>query len=99
MWALVEELDKKFPGVRVAFQRPVPAVGKDMGIAIVTPFMSRVHASLPQAAEILFVETTSHIDMRNTSVTVMLTWSSIGALPLGVLLSDCQTERAYKQGV
>ena len=51
-----------------------------------------------QAAEIVFIDTTSHADIMNTSVTLMLTWSPVGALPLGVLLTDSQKERAYKQG-
>jgi len=99
MWALVEELENTLPGVRVAFQRGVPEEDKEMGIAILTPLMSRVHTSVPQAAEILFVETTGHIDMLNTSVTVLLTWSPTGSVPLGILLTDSLTERAYKQGV
>lgn len=98
MWDLVASLESTIPGVRIAFQRPSVGSGKDMGIAIVTPLMMRVHALVPQAAEIIFVDTTSHVDLLNTSVTVMLTWCSTGALPLGVLLTDCQTERAYKQG-
>jgi hypothetical protein len=98
MWDLVAAMEQLKPGVRVAFQRPSAVDGKDMGIAIVTPLMNRCHASIPQAAEILFVDTTSHVDLQNTSVTLLLTWSQTGAVPLGVLLTDCQTERAYKQG-
>jgi len=98
MWDLVADLEKTCPGVRIAFQRANAADDKDMGIAILTPLMSRVHAHVPQAAEILFVDTTSHVDTMNTSVTIMLTWTSSGALPLGVLLTDSQTDRAYRQG-
>jgi len=98
MWELMAGMEEALPGVRVAFQRSSPTEDNDMGIAILTPVMSRVHAGIFQTAEIMLVDTTSHIDLLYTSVTLMLTWSSVGALPLGVLLTDCQTERAYKQG-
>ena len=86
------------PGVHFALQRPSPTKNKDMGIAILTPLMSRVHAGISQAAEIVFIDTTSHVDIMKTSVTLVLTWSPGDALLLRVLLTDLQTERAYKQG-
>lgn len=99
MWDLMEDIKEKMPGgVRVAFQRASPAEGKDMCVAIITPLMERVHAVLPQAAEMMFVDTTSHVDLTNTSVTLLLTWCPAGAVPLGVLFTDSQSERAYTQG-
>ena len=98
MWELIASLEKLLPGVGIAYQRPSQEKEKDMVIAIVTPLMRRVHESVSQAAEIMFVDSTSHVDLLNTSVTLMLTWSPAGALPLGVLLTDSQTERAYNQG-
>jgi len=49
--------------------------------AAVTPVMKRVHASLKQAAETVFCDTTSHLDQTDTSLTVLLCGSPIGALP------------------
>jgi hypothetical protein len=98
MWDLVANLEDKIPGVRMAYQRPSLADDKDMGIAILTPLMSRVHTCIPQSGEILYVETMNHIDLMNTCVTIMMTSSPTGAVPLGVLLTNCQTERAYRQG-
>ena len=98
MWNLMEGLEKMMPGSRFAFQRPNREDGKDMAIAIVTPLMKRVHETVSQAAEVMFVDSTSHVDVINTSVTLMLTWSPAGAVPLGVLLTDSQSEKAYKGG-
>ena len=46
----------------------------------------------------MFVDTTSHVNLTNTSVTLMLTWCPAGAVPLGVLSTDSPSERTYTQG-
>lgn len=81
----------------MAYQQPVPDEGKDMVIALVTPLMARAHAR-PQAAEVMFVDTVTHVDMTHTNVTLMFTWTPVGAVPLGVLLTACETERSFVQG-
>ena len=67
----------------------------DFVCAAVTPVMKRVHGSLKQAAEMLFCDTTSHLDQTSTSLTVLLCGSPIGALPLGAIVSSNQSETAF----
>ena len=61
MWNLMAGLKEAMPGINIAYQRPSVGEEKEMCIAIVTPLMSRVHAMVPQAAEIMFVDSTSHV--------------------------------------
>jgi len=57
----------------------------DFVCAAVTSVMKRVYGSLKQAAGMVFCDTTSHLDQTNTSLTVLLCGSPIGALPLGAI--------------
>ena len=68
--------------------------GESFSVAVVSPFMRRVH-SLTEASEICFVDTTLCVDKTNTSVTLLMTRSSIGALPLAVTVSTGQDEVDY----
>ena len=70
----------------------------DFVCAAVMPVMKRVHASLKQAAETVFCDATSHLDQTNTSLTVLLCGSPIGALPLGAIVSSNQSETAFTEG-
>ena len=65
---------------------------------ILTPFMIRVHSEVSQANEIVFVDTTSHIDQTNSALTMMLCDSPVGTLPLACIITRDQTENCYYQG-
>ena len=67
-------------------------------VVIVTELMQRVHKLNPQAKEVIFIDSTSNIDMYHTTVTFILTASPIGAMPLGVILSDGQDQDSYTKG-
>lgn len=67
-------------------------------IALVTPFMIRIHKSLKEAGEVVFVDTTSHVDQVNTAITPLLCAGPAGASPLGVIFSSSQDERSYESG-
>ena len=99
MYQKFDHLPSQFPEVNIAIQKASKEDQNDFVVAIITPLMTRVLASIPQAAEVVFVDTTSHVDLQNTSVTLLLTWTPAGALPIGVLLTDCQTERAFERGL
>ena len=71
---------------------------KSFVCVIVTPLMTRVHKHFRQASEVVFVDTTSHIDQTNSSVTVLMCSSPVGALPLGVIISSGQDTRCYYEG-
>ena len=76
----------------------VKRVGSNYVCGIVTPFMMRVHEYVPEANEMVFVDTTSHIDQTNSSLTIMLCRTQFGALPLDCFISSAQDEFCYLTG-
>lgn len=63
-------------------------------VLIVTPVMKRIQ-SLDRAQEVIFVDSTSSIENNQPSMTVMLTASKIGALPIAALIHESQTASGY----
>ena len=61
--------------------------------------MQRTHQLHLQSEEIVFMDTTSNADNCHTSVTFLLTASSLGAMPLAVILSDAQDKSSYAAGL
>lgn len=70
--------------------------GSEFVCDIITPLMKRVHQQLKASSEIVFVDTTFHIDQTNASLTILLCASTIGALPLGAFISSGQDEKCYQ---
>lgn len=66
--------------------------------AVSTLLMKRIHQQVKQSQEMVFIDSTSHIDQTNSALTILLCASSIGALPLGVIISSAQDQRAYTTG-
>lgn len=66
---------------------------------LVTDFMYRIHKEMPSASEVVFVDTTSHVDKTNCSLTILVCSSPAGGLPLGVILSSTQTKEDYLTGI
>ncbi|XP_043233539.1 uncharacterized protein LOC122387421 [Amphibalanus amphitrite] len=66
-------------------------------VALVTPFMKRVHA-LREAGEVVFVDATTSVDRLNTTIVPLLCCSPAGALPLGVVFSSSQDEAQLTTG-
>jgi len=63
-------------------------------VLIVTPIMKRAH-SLPEASEIIFTDSTASCDAENTVVSIVLTATKGGAVPLCVLLHNRQDTAGY----
>ena len=76
----------------------VKRVGSNYVCGIVKPFIMRVHEYVPEANEMVFVDTTSHIDQTNSSLTIMLCRTQFGALPLGCFISSAHDEFCYLTG-
>ena len=66
---------------------------------LITDFMRRIHEELDSACEVVFVDTTSHVDKTNSSLTILVCSSPAGGLPLGVILSSSQTKEDYVRGM
>ena len=68
-------------------------------VVLVTNFMYRVHKEMKSAGEVVFADTTSHVDKTNTSLTILVCSSVAGGLPLGVIISSTQTRQDYVTGI
>lgn len=60
-------------------------------IAICTPLMKRVHARIRESGESVFVDSSENCG-RNQHLFLLLTHSSVGALPLGVFITTSETQ-------
>lgn len=92
--SMFEKIQEKIPvwqsecGATVAFQQDPFAV------AIVTPVMK--HADF--ASNICFVDSTASCDANNHVLTFFSTSTTAGALPLGVVITDCTSTASYTAG-
>ena len=64
-------------------------------IVLVTAFMLRVHQYHHASKDVVFIDSTSHVDQLNCSLTIMVCPSMAGALPLAVLLTSGQSKQEY----
>ncbi|XP_075887559.1 uncharacterized protein LOC142891713 isoform X3 [Nelusetta ayraudi] len=67
--------------------------GNELVIAVCTPLMKRVHARLRESSETVFVESSEN-GGRKQHLFLLLAHSSVGALPLGVLITTSETQDA-----
>ena len=65
---------------------------------LITEFMMRVHEHLPSSSEVVFIDTTSHVDSTNCALTILVCDSPAGGMPLGVIITSTQTKEDYLQG-
>ena len=56
-------------------------------MAIVDPFMRRVHRIIPQCAELILIDATSNLDRSDMKLVHLITPSVIGGLPVGEILT------------
>lgn len=62
---------------------------------IVSPVMKRAH-NLFWSSTIAFIDTSASCDSTSSNVTIMLTATKAGAVPLVVLLHEAQTAESYQ---
>lgn len=72
--------------------------GEKFVVVLVTEFMLRIHKELREACEVVFVDTTSHVDQLNTAVTPFMCAGPAGPVPLGVVFASSQEEASYTAG-
>ena len=58
--------------------------------------MARAHATIPQAAEIMFCDCTSSLDRFNTSLFILSTCHPAGGIPLGILMTSDEKEETIQ---
>ncbi|XP_077499929.1 uncharacterized protein LOC144110491 [Amblyomma americanum] len=69
--------------------------GTCWAVLVVTQVMKRTQG-LSAAKEIIFVDSTASCDESQSSLTVVLTATAVGAMPLAVLLHSSQSSESYK---
>ena len=67
-------------------------------VALVTPFMRRVHQEMEESGEVVFVDGTASVDRLNTVVLPLLCASDAGAAPLGFVFASSQDEACLTAG-
>ena len=67
-------------------------------VAICDNFNERCHENLPQAGDLVLVDTISNLDRQDTKLFHIMTPSAIGSLPLGTLISTREDEKTMKFG-
>ena len=60
--------------------------------AIITPLMQRVLTLLPQASEMMFVDSTGNCDRNGVRIFLLLTHCAAGGLPVGCVLTQSESE-------
>ncbi|XP_032381678.1 uncharacterized protein si:dkey-75a21.2 [Etheostoma spectabile] len=68
-------------------------------VAICTPVMKRVHTKLRESGEIIFVDSSGHCESRNHRIFLLLAHSTVGGLPLGVLITTSESQSAITSGL
>jgi hypothetical protein len=65
-------------------------------VLVATPIMIRAQA-LSSASEIIFIDSTSTCDATHSYVTILLTATKVGAIPLSVIIHESTTAYSYKE--
>lgn len=94
MFSAIKRYAENHPTSKIAWDE----VDNKFVVVLATEFMLRVHKEFKEAGEVVFVETTHHVNQINTAVISLLCASPAGAMPLGVILSS-QDEMSYTKGM
>jgi hypothetical protein len=68
-------------------------------LCIVTGLMRRVHEKIHQAGELCYFDASAAFDSLNTSISLLYTSCSIGALPLGLFLTSDEAEITIENAI
>ena len=62
-------------------------------VVIVDELSKRVHTTVPQSGQIVFIDGTGSLDRMNHQLVKLMTESPVGGLPLGFMILSDQTEK------
>ena len=68
-------------------------------VAIVDPFMRRVHQIIPQAGDLVLIDATSNLDRNDTKLVHLVCPSVIGGLPVGEILTTREDTDTLRFGL
>lgn len=77
------------PGIKIAIKSELP-----WAVLIVTPIMQRAQ-KLHSSGEIIFIDSTGNVDTTCNTVTVILTVSKAGAIPIAIIIHQGVSEESY----
>ncbi|CAG8836584.1 28514_t:CDS:2, partial [Gigaspora margarita] len=89
--AVVNEYNSSGNG-KAVLQKYNTYVGSAFILCIVTGLMCRVHEKVSQAGELCYMDASASFEPLNTSVTLLYTSCSVGALPLGLCITSDESE-------
>ena len=89
---MVREFDQickqKFPLEDGKFYAKIAQTIDGQTVVVITdPFMHRVHATIPQCGEVVFIDATSNLDRNDTKLFHLMCPSVVGGLPLAEILT------------
>lgn len=73
-------------------------IGRNLCIAICTDLMKRIHAHIRQSGELVFVDGSGGMDRHGCRIFLVVTRSSTGGLPLGVLITTSESKVILTEG-
>lgn len=92
--SMLEKLTAKIPVWQQEYGATVAVHENPFAVAIVTPIMSRAHGTAV-SCDICFVDSTASCDADNHAITFLLTPTSAGAVPVGLIITDSASEASY----
>ena len=72
-------------------------IEESLTVAICTPLMARIHQGIPQAGELMYVDSTASIDRYNLSMFLLSTGHVGGGLPLGVMICSDESTSTVQE--
>ena len=70
---------------------------ESLTVAICTPLMARIHQGIPQAGELMYVDSTASIDRYNLSMFLLSTSNVGGGLPHGVMICSDESTSTIQE--
>ena len=94
----LREFQNKFGGTVAlsTFENEKTGLG-EFAFAIHTPFMRQVVDCLPECRDVFFIDSSASCDLEDTSLTFVVTSTSVGAMPIAVVLHSSQNYYCYKK--
>ncbi|GBC07784.1 hypothetical protein RclHR1_07690018 [Rhizophagus clarus] len=84
---------------KAALQEYDACNGKAFILCIVTSLMCRVHEKISQAGELCYMDASASFEQLNTSITLLYTSCTVGALPLGMFITSDELETTLKKAI
>ena len=91
----IEKYNKK-AGTEVASIRQLTC--GSVVVVVVDELSKRVHTTVPQSGQIVFIDGTGSLDRMNHQLVKLMTESPVGGLPLGFMILSDQTEKTLDAG-